>query len=205
MKTNTKKLLLGLGLAMVGSLSHAQGLQGIIVEKYYQANSADVANASAEGAVTPLTTNSVTYRVYVDMASGYKFNLLFGNSTHPLTVNTTTAFFNDPTYGVSVNPNTISASNIRKNTAMLDSWFATGGAGGGYIGVQKSLDTDGSIGHNASLLANNPGGCFGDPITGSSTVTYYINVKKLAVSTLGRDIQNLCVEISCAKKIRNIK
>ena len=46
---------------------------------------------------------------------------------------------------------------------------------------------------------------FGDPITGSSAVTYYINVKKLAVSTLGRDIQNLCVEISCPKQIRNIK
>jgi hypothetical protein len=167
MKTNTKKLLLGFGLAMIGNLTHAQGLEGIIVEKYYQANAADVSNASANGAVTPLTTNSVTYRVYVDMAAGYKFNLLFGNSAHALKVNTTTAFYNDPTYGVSLNPNTISASNIRKNTAMIDSWFATGGAGGGYIGVQKSLDSDGSIGNAQSILANNPGGCFGDPITGS--------------------------------------
>jgi hypothetical protein len=167
MKSNTKKLLLGLGLAMIGNLSRAQGLDGIIVEKYYQANSADVSNASANGAITPLTTNSVTYRIYVDMAAGYKFNLLYGNAAHALTVNTTTAFFNDPTYGVSLNPNTVSSVNIRKNTAMLDSWFATGGAGGGYIGVQESLDSDGTVGHATGLLANNPGGCFGNPIMGS--------------------------------------
>ena len=167
MKSNTKKLLLGLGLAMIANLTHAQGLDGIIVEKYYQANAADVSNASANGAITPLTTNSVTYRIYVDMAAGYKFNLLYGNAAHALTVNTTTGFYNDPTYGVALNPATISALNIRKNTAMIDSWFATGAAGNGYIGVQKSLDTDGSVGNAQGILANNPGGCFGFPITGA--------------------------------------
>jgi NADPH-dependent 2,4-dienoyl-CoA reductase/sulfur reductase-like enzyme/nitrite reductase/ring-hydroxylating ferredoxin subunit len=45
----------------------------------------------------------------------------------------------------------------------------------------------------------------GDPITGSCAVTYYNNDKKLAVATLGRDIQNLCAEISFEKEIRNIK
>lgn len=168
MKTKTKKILFGLGLAIISNFSHAQGgLEGIIVEKYYQANAADVANATSNGATTALTTNSVTYRIYVDMASGYKFNLLFGDASRPLTVNTTTAFYNDPTYGVSVNPGTISAVNIRKNTAMIDSWFTTGGVGNGYVGVQKSLDADGTIGNAQSILANNPGGCFGDPITGA--------------------------------------
>lgn len=187
MKTNTKKLLLGLGLAMIGNFSFAQGLEGIYVEKYYQADAADVSNASSNGAVVPLTTNSVTYRVYVDMAAGYKFNSLYGNAAHNLTVNSTTNFYNDPTYGVSVNPYTISATNYRKNTAMLDSWFATGGVGA-KVGLPKSEDTDGTVGSAQSILANNPGGCFGSPITGSGAadgMMPLVGTTYVAPNTLG--------------------
>lgn len=165
----TIKRLLGIGLLFASTNVFSQGLEGVIVEKYYLPNAADVTNASDNGAVTPLTTNSVVYRVYVDMAAGYKFNSLFGSSAHNLTVNSTANFYNDPSYGVSVNPGTVSFSNIRKNTAMIDSWFTTGGAGGGKVGVLKSEDTDGSIGHATGLLANNPGGCFGLAITGTGS------------------------------------
>jgi len=163
----SKNLLIGLGILCLNAVAYAQGLEGIVVEKYYKANSADVANAIENGAVTPLTTGSVTYRIYVDMASGYKFNSLFGSSAHNLKVNSTAGFYNDQTYGVSINPGTISSANIRKETAMLDSYFTTGGAGGGKVGVLKTEDTDGSIGNAQGILANNPGGCFGLPITGS--------------------------------------
>ena len=162
------KFILGLGLMVASSSVFSQGLQGIVVEKYYQADANDVANAVANSAVTPLTTNSVTYRVYVDMAAGYKFNSLFGNAAHNLTVNTTTGFYNDPSYGTALNPGTISGTNIRKNTAMIDSWFTTGGAAGTKAGVLKSEDTDGTVGHATGLLANNPGGCFGLSIMGTS-------------------------------------
>ena len=162
------KFILGLGLMVASSSVFSQGLQGIVVEKYYQADANDVANATSNGAVTPLTTNSVTYRVYVDLAAGYKFNSLFGNAAHNLTVNTTTGFYNDPSYGTSLNPGTISGVNIRKNTAMIDSWFTTGGAAGSKAGVLKSQDTDGTVGHATGLLANNPGGCFGLPIMGAT-------------------------------------
>jgi len=169
-KKNMKaiKLILGMGLMLAASSAFSQGLQGIVVEKYYQANAADVADATAAGAVTPLTTSSVTYRVYVDMAAGYKFNSLFGNAAHNLTVNTTTGFYNDPSWGVSINPGTVSTTNIRKNTGMIDSWFTTGGVAAGKAGVLKSEDTDGTIGNAQSILANNPGGCFGLPINGAS-------------------------------------
>ncbi|MDP4730527.1 MAG: Ig-like domain-containing protein [Flavobacteriales bacterium] len=162
------KFILGMGLMLAASSAFSQGLQGIVVEKYYQANAADVADATAAGAVTPLTTSSVTYRVYVDMAAGYKFNSLFGNAAHNLTVNTTTGFYNDPSWGVSINPGTVSTTNIRKNTGMIDSWFTTGGVAAGKAGVLKSEDTDGTIGNAQSILANNPGGCFGLPINGAS-------------------------------------
>ena len=164
------KFLLGLGLMVASSSVFSQGLDGIVVEKYYQANAADVANAVAQGAVTPLTTNSVTYRVYVDLAAGYKFNLLFGDASKNLTVSTTTAFFNDPNYGTSLNPINSAAAggNIRKNTAMIDSWFTTGGAAGSKAGVLKSEDTDGTLANVQGILANNPGGCFGLPINGAT-------------------------------------
>ncbi len=162
------KFILGMGLMLAASSAFSQGLQGIVVEKYYQANAADVADATSAGAVTPLTTNSVTYRVYVDMAAGYKFNSLFGNAAHNLTVNTTTGFYNDPSWGVSINPGTVSTANIRKNTGMIDSWFTTGGVASGKAGVLKSEDTDGTIGNAQSILANNPGGCFGLPINGAT-------------------------------------
>lgn len=41
----------------------------------------------------------------------------------------------------------------------------------------------------------------GDPMTGSCTVTYYNDNRKLAVATLGRDIQNLCAEIAFEQEI----
>jgi len=162
------KFLLGLGLMVASSSVFSQGLQGIVVEKYYQADANDVANATSNTAITPLTTNSVTYRVYVDMAAGYKFNSIFGSATHNLTVGASTGFYNDPSYAASVSPHSISTVNIRKNTAMLDSWFTTGYAASGKVGVLKSEDTDGTLGHATGLLANNPGGCFGLPITGGT-------------------------------------
>lgn len=144
----------------------AQGLESIVVERYYQSDAADQANASDNGAVVPLTVGTITYRVYVDMADGYKFSQIFGTEDHNLTINTTTSFYNDPNYGVALNPASISAVNIRKHTAMIDSWFTTGGAASGKVGVMESEDTDGTLGNQQNILANNPGGCFGLPING---------------------------------------
>ena len=46
---NLKKYILGLGM-MAGITSvQAQGLEGIIVERYYQANAADAAYTVAQG------------------------------------------------------------------------------------------------------------------------------------------------------------
>lgn len=162
--------------------AYAQGLEGIVVEKFYSSDAADAADAATEGATTPLTVGSTTYRVYVDMAPGYKFSLLYGSPTHTLTVNSTANFYNDPNWGVTVDAGTISALNIVKNTAMIDSYFTTGGASSGKVGVAKTADTDGALANIDGLLVNNPGSCFGLPIQGggaqdgltNSSVTTYI-------------------------------
>ena len=163
----TKNLIIGLGILCLNAVAYAQGLQGIVVEKYYSTDAADGANALAEGSITTLNTGTTVYRVYVDMAAGYKYSQIFGSNANNLKVNTTTNFFNDPNYGVTINPGTVSVNNIKKNTMMIDSWFTTGGTAVGKVGVLKSEDTDGSLGNTQGILANNAGGCFGLPINGS--------------------------------------
>ena len=162
-----KKITLSLGLVFASLYSQAQGLDTIIVEKYYQANAADVATATAQGAIVPLTVNSVTYRVYADLAPGYKLLQVFGNGNHTLKVTTTTAFFNDPDNGVASGPQSLTLAKTKTRTTLLDSWLTIGGVMSGKVGVLKSEDTDGTIGNTQGLLANNPGGAFGLPIMGA--------------------------------------
>lgn len=164
-----KKFTVVLGVFMATTFAKAQGLEGIIVEKFYQANAADSTNADSEGAVTPLRVGAVTYRIFVDMAAGYKFSQIYGDPNHQLKVTTTTNFFNDPNSGSTTNPVAISAANTRKKTALIDSWFTTGGVATGKVGVLKSEDTDGSVGNAQSVLQNNPGGDFGLPVNIGST------------------------------------
>jgi hypothetical protein len=164
---NTLKYIFVALFACSFAAAQAQGLQGIVVERYYQANAADVSDATAEGALVPLTTGSVTYRVFVDMAAGYKFSQIYGSPTHALTVSSTANFYNDPQWGVALDPGTVTTNNIRRNTGMIDSWFTTGGTAQGQVGVRKTDDTNGSLGNAQSILANNPGSCFGAPINGA--------------------------------------
>jgi hypothetical protein len=167
--SNLKLTWLSLFAVVISTLNtNAQGLEGLVIERYYITDAADEADAVDQGAVSPLPAGSVAYRVYVDMAEGYKFSQIYGSAAHNLTVNTTTSFFNDPNYGVAVNPATISVNNSRKHTALIDSWFTTGGAASTKVGVMEEEDTDGTIGNQHNVLANNPGGCYGLPINGTS-------------------------------------
>jgi hypothetical protein len=139
-----KKILLGFFLCLLGVLAQAQGLKGIIVEKYYISDSTDAANS-----VNPLPIGSITYRIYVDMVKSYQFQSVYGSATHTLKINTTTKFFNADLGAVSP---TFSAVNAKKNTTMIDSWISTGTACTGFWGVMKS-DDDGA---NNFVNANNP-------------------------------------------------
>ncbi|MEN9993805.1 MAG: Secretion system C-terminal sorting domain [Bacteroidota bacterium] len=130
-----------------------QGLEGIVVEKYYVSGSADSINADNELAPYALTTGSITYRVYANLLPGYKVIQMFGNAEHPLKFNTSTAFFNDPNYGVAVFQGT-SLNNTKKHTTLIDSYLTIGGVCDGQFGVLKTEDTDGTIGNNQGILAN---------------------------------------------------
>jgi hypothetical protein len=129
-----KNILLITCFLAAGLLAHAQnGLERVIVERYYVSDATDAVNSHPS-----LPAGSVTYRIYADMLPGYKVQSIYGSTQHPLLMNTTTSFFNQSDFGTSVP--TISATNSKKNTVMLDSWLSTGGACNGYLGIPKADD-----------------------------------------------------------------
>ena len=166
-----KKIVLSISfLALSGFLTKTTaqvGLEGVVVEKFYISNAADSIDALNNGAVYPLYVGSTTYRVYANLLPGYKLVNLFGNVQHPLNIETSTAFYNDPNFGFKVYQGT-SVNNTKKNTTLIDSYISMGGVANGQMGVLKSEDTDGSIGHLQGILANtNP--LMGLPITGANS------------------------------------
>ena len=180
-----KKLITGAGILLLSVFAaRSQGLDSVIVERYYVSDAADSA-----GSLGVLPIGSTTYRIFVDMKPGYKFQALYGtqdaqgNALHKLLVTTSTNFFNNEDRGATV-PDAISVTNTKKNTVMLDSWFSVGATATGEIGVLKSEDTDGSIGNTNSLLNNNDPSA-GGPITGTSGKDGMITGSPKATTTVG--------------------
>ena len=166
-----KKIVLSISfLALSGYFAKATaqaGLEGIVVEKFYISNVADSIDAVNNGAVYPLYVGSTTYRVYANLLPGYKVVNLFGNVPHPLLIETSTAFYNDPNYGFALYQG-ISVNNTKKNTQLIDSYLTVGGIANGQMGVLKTEDTDGSIGNLQGILANTDPQ-MGLPITGTNS------------------------------------
>lgn len=158
-----KKIILYITGALIGTLigvsANAQnGLENIIVEKYYVSNAADAALSSGT-----LPTGSVTYRFYADLLPGYKLQAVYGVNNHPLKFVTTTSFFNNEDNG-----NTTPSFNYAQaddNSTMLDSWLSVGAACNGYFGVLKTEDNGVNNVSNADgILANNDASA-GIPLT----------------------------------------
>jgi hypothetical protein len=158
-----KKIILVLSFFCIALIAKTQGLDSLIVEKYYVSNAADAAYAAANE-VNPLPVGSVTWRFYVDMKPGYNLQMAYGNAEHPLEISTTTSFFNNEDYGTEVP--SYSANNAKKGTTMLDSWLTIGSAAAGakYWGVLKSEDNDAPF-VNANGLLKNALSSAGIPLT----------------------------------------
>lgn len=129
------KLLLFIISVVFATISNAQGLKGIIVERYYVADDTD-SKAAGEKL---LPEESVTYRIFVDMQPGYKFQAVFGSQNHPLKIATSTSFYNNSILGSYI-PNLIYDLSLRNNTTMVDSWISVGAASQNHIGVLKQYD-----------------------------------------------------------------
>lgn len=153
--------ILAILFCFVGFFAEAQnGLEKILVERYYVADAIDAANSNP-----PVPIGAVTYRIYADMLPGYKVQLIFGVPAHPMSITTTTFFFNQEVYGASIP--TFSANNAKKNTVMIDSWLSTGGACNGWNGVPKSEDdgVNNFVNSNVPQLLQNNALQAGIPLT----------------------------------------
>lgn len=138
------------------------GLEKIIVEKYYKSSAQDTI-ANSDGGKLPV--GSITYRIYADMLPGYKFQAAYGLQNHELRIETSTLFFNNEDRG-DVFPSYTKAQ-ARLHTVMLDSWLSVGAACVGNFGIPKFEDFDSlaTVVNNYSpqVLQNNDTSC-GIPI-----------------------------------------
>ncbi|MBK6627386.1 MAG: T9SS type A sorting domain-containing protein [Flavobacteriales bacterium] len=163
MNQNFKNLLLGTALCCGSLAAQAQGLEGIIVEEFHTVTQADadVINNDLGNSSFTIAPGSKVYRVFVDMAPGYKLNQVFGApetspgsgvSLNPLDLSTTTTFWNDDNFGADIPGQT---RRIDEGTA-FDSYITvntTGTAGGTagcgsatqQFGVLRTADTNGDL------------------------------------------------------------
>lgn len=112
------------------------GLEGIIVEKFYVSTKADNAGKLYSG---DLPEGSVTYRIYVDLKPGYRFQAAYGSPQHPLVIESTENFYNHLENG-NIQPNIIPERTYKKNIALLDSWLSAGACAEGHLGILKEYD-----------------------------------------------------------------
>ena len=129
-----KKIMLSLGLLVfISAFAKAQGLENVIVERYYVSDANDAAGSSGA-----LPVGSVTYRIYADMLPGYKFQAIYGIPAHTLKLTTSTSFFNNEDRGATTPSYT--KLQAKANTVMLDSWFSVGAAF--FLSVLNVLDRE---------------------------------------------------------------
>jgi len=156
-------------LGATASAVAQNGLENIVIEKYYVSNAADEANANTAlvdaGYTGTLPVGSVTWRIYADLLPGWGVQAVYGVSGHPLILTTTTSFFNHPngnTTGGNFASN--STSIIGDGTTLLDSYLSCGAVAPGRFGVIKTEDNSAAVpaggGPNlvinpSSVLANN--------------------------------------------------
>jgi hypothetical protein len=117
-----------------------EGLEAVIVEKYYISDENDASDTDGGS----LPAGSITYRIYLDMATDYTLETIFGSSIHNLTFATTTEFFNNEDRGEIIGSE-IGQQHLGSNTVALDSYMTFGAASSDHLAVLKVLDTDGSI------------------------------------------------------------
>ena len=125
------------------------GLEKIIVERYYISNAQDTGSIGGN-----LPNGSTTYRVYVDMLPMYRFQAVYGIPGHLLEIKTSRKFYNHEDRGSYI-ANLIPDRNLSNNTLMLDSWLSAGAASEGSYGVLKREDDNlHTVEHSSGMLQN---------------------------------------------------
>jgi hypothetical protein len=112
------------------------GLQGILVEPYYVTGEGDAKAFNSSGILEP---GSVTYRIYVDLEPGYRFQAAYGSPDHPLEISSDRVFFNHNHSG-NTYPNVIPERDLARDIVLLDSWVTAGAATENHRGIPRKFD-----------------------------------------------------------------
>jgi hypothetical protein len=114
-----------------------EAIERVFVEKFYCATASDLGALKFSG---PINEGACTYRIYLDLKPGYRFQAAYGTQQHPLSISSSQMFFNHADIG-NAQPNLIPARTLSRNITLLDSWLSAGAAGESFNGVPRSLDT----------------------------------------------------------------
>jgi hypothetical protein len=154
-----KKFILILCLVILSAAAFAQqGLDGIIVEKYYKTNASDHA------ADPDLAEGAVTYRIFIDMKDGWQLQSVYGSpdNNQEMRFQTSAPSFYNNTAGGAFG-NDLSYSGLSSGLSMLDSYITLGAAAkksgtNHFFGIPKLDDNTGTqISHSDGLLQNTAG------------------------------------------------
>lgn len=128
-------------VVLSGQLIAQDAIEDLIVETYYVSDAND-ANHDDEG--TTLPEGSITYRIFLDLAPGFKIKELFGTDDNPWFVRSTELIWNNSDRGVVFGSN-LGDNRLDENTVALDSYITLGAGSDAHYAIPKNLDFDGSI------------------------------------------------------------
>ena len=156
------------------SQERVQGLEKIIVERYYISNKADSVKADADAEEAgpdyqkgTLPCGSVTYRIYADLLPNFKLISVYSDKirNQKISFRSSTSFYNHPK-GHLFAMNT--KKDILNSTLVLDSYITLGGAAKGFYGILKKEDDSSPSWFSAAnvdgVLLNNMPGVIGIPL-----------------------------------------
>jgi len=147
-----KNILLLVFLLSFMHLNLIAQIDKVMVETYYISDTTDATDTTGGW----LEAGSKTFRIYLDLAYGWKVKKIYGDTNHLLKFSSTQIFFNNISEGQTFAKD-ISKSRLEENTVALDTWLTLGAVtkiASKIVGVPKICDTNGSfIGG-----ANNDGG-----------------------------------------------
>lgn len=178
-----KKILLSFALVMMVVFTFGQGFEGLRVDKF-------VPTAAAIAADPNLNANSVTYRVFVDMAPGYKLSDVIGSTQNPVYFKTTTQLYNEGNDG-DIIPRYRPRPTVN-DPLFYDSWLTIGEYGKQAEASQLvplSEDTDGTP--DGVLLGAAPIATALDPATNFGLFFSYLMASSADGTTAGWDPENV--------------
>ena len=118
-------------------VSSQAGLKEVFVEKYYTLGKNDYQKSNVSGATEK---GLVTYRIYVELDSGFTLQAVYGSPTHLLKFSSTKSFYNHPGIG-NTHPNIIPDKSLKKNLTILDSWITIGACAESFFAVPLKYQT----------------------------------------------------------------